>query len=73
MNPLEILIKQKHDLLEEKNKCEDKITELSKLILSLNNSIYTECGKIGHEYVTEIENCMYGETYIFCKTCGLYK
>lgn len=42
------------------------------MITPLNNSIYNECGRIGHEYVTEIESGMYGETYHICKICGLH-
>ena len=55
MNPLEKLIKQKQEILEEKYKYERKIIELSNMVTSLNHSIYNECGKLGHEYVTEIE------------------
>ena len=73
MNPLEKLIKQKQEILEEKSEYERKITELSNMVTSLNHSIYNECGKLGHEYVTEIENGMYGETYHICKKCGVYK
>ena len=72
MNPLEKLIKQKQEILEEKSEYERKITELSNMVTSLNHSIYNECGKLGHEYVTEIESGMYGETYQICKKCGVY-
>ena len=72
MNPLEKLIKQKQEILEEKSEYERKITELSNMVTSINHSIYNECGKLGHEYVTEIESGMYGETYHICKICGLH-
>ena len=73
MNPLDILIKQKQDILEEKYKYEHKIKQLSNVVTSLNYSIYNECGKLGHEYVTEIESGMFGDTYNLCKKCGVYK
>jgi len=72
MNPLEKLIKQKQEILDKKSECESKITELSNMVTSINHSIYNECGKLGHEYVTEIESGMYGETYHVCKKCGVY-
>jgi hypothetical protein len=72
MNLLEKLLQQKKCFLEKKTEYERKITELSNMITPLNNSIYNECGRIGHEYVTEIESGMYGETYHICKICGLH-
>ena len=73
MNPLEKLIKQKQEILDKKSEYESKITELSNMVTSINHSIYNECGNLGHEYVTEIESGMYGETYHVCKKCGVYK
>lgn len=44
-------------LFQEKNK---KLKEL----------LIEECQKKGHEWIVEREDCLYGETYRYCKICG---
>ena len=47
-------------LFQEKNK------ELKALLIE-------ECKKIGHEWIIEREDCLYGETFRYCKICGIDK
>lgn len=63
MNHMTVLIrKQEKELLMMKNHM--------KLI---KQEFQTECGKIGHNFISELEDGMYGETYTYCTNCQVYK
>jgi hypothetical protein len=38
----------------------------------IDKKIISYCNKQGHQWVKEIENGMYGETFSVCKKCGLF-
>lgn len=29
-----------------------------------------KCNEMGHQWIVEREDCLYGETYRYCKICG---
>ena len=59
----EKLIKEKYELLK-------KIIDIEKEINELNQVIINNCI---HEWITEREDCMYGEKFTYCKKCGLHR
>ena len=36
----------------------------------LHKELINECNKIGHTWIKEREDCMYGNTFHYCKNCG---
>jgi len=58
----ELIWKQKQDLIMMKNHME-----------LIKQELQTECGKIGHNFISELESGMYGETYTYCTNCQIYK
>ena len=58
----ELIWKQEQDLLMMKNHME-----------LIQQELQTECGKIGHNFISELEDGMYGETYTYCTNCQVYK
>jgi hypothetical protein len=59
----EKLIKEKYALLKKIFDIEKEINELDQVII--NNCI--------HEWITEREDCLYGEKLTYCKKCGLHR
>lgn len=58
----ELIWKQEQDLVMMKNHME-----------LIHQELQTECGKIGHNFISELEDGMYGETYTYCTNCHVYK
>ena len=59
----EKLIKEKYVFLKKIIDIEKKINDLDQVII--NNCI--------HEWITEREDCLYGEKLTYCKKCGLHR
>lgn len=60
-NKLKELIKIKYKLQSELNTIEKEINKLNENKIKLCK----------HEWVTEREECMYGERFTYCKYCGI--
>jgi len=72
--------KKELDLIEYKNTLFNKKIKLNQLIESINQEILQttiligkECMKKnnGHKWITERENCMYGELFTYCEYCNI--
>ena len=57
------------ELIKLKYQYQDKLEKIEKEISKLENQKIKNCK---HEWVTEREDCMYGEIYTYCKLCGVY-
>jgi len=47
-----------------------KITDFQDKNKQLKILLIEQCHKKGHQWITEREDCLYGETYRYCKICG---
>jgi len=67
---MEELKKKQQELLKLKTELLQKINDIDEKLLNNRFRIIEECGKTtGHEFVTERELGMYGETFTWCKHC----
>jgi hypothetical protein len=64
------LKKQQQELKELKRVLQAKINDADEQLLNIKFRMIQECGKTtGHEFITERELCIYGETFTWCKHC----
>ena len=67
---MEELKKKQQELLKLKTELLQKINDIDEKLLNNRFRIIEECGKTtGHEFITERELGMYGETFTWCKHC----
>lgn len=64
------LKKQQQELKELKRMLQEKINNIEEKLLNIRFKMIQECGKTtGHEFITERELGIYGETFRWCKHC----
>lgn len=65
------LKKKQQELLKLKTELLQKINDIDEQLLNTRFRIIEECGKTtGHEFITERELGIYGETFTWCKHCN---
>ena len=64
------IIENKEKLIKEKYVFLKKIIDIEKKINDLDQVIINNCI---HEWITEREDCLYGEKLTYCKKCGLHR
>ena len=64
------IIENKEKLIKEKYVFLKKIFDIEKEINKLDQVIINNCI---HEWITEREDCLYGEKLTYCKKCGLHR
>ena len=64
------IIENKEKLIKEKYVFLKKIIDIEKEINALDQVIINNCI---HEWITEREDCLYGEKLTYCKKCGLHR
>ena len=64
------IIENKEKLIKEKYAFLKKIIDIEKEINALDQVIINNCI---HEWITEREDCLYGEKFTYCKKCGLHR
>ncbi len=57
------LEKTKYNLL-------NQVKEIDNMLNELNLIVINNCN---HQWTTEREDCMYGETFTYCKLCGIHR
>jgi hypothetical protein len=69
---MEALITERVELYKKEDKLFEEYSRVKHKITETNICIEEMCGKskVGHQYVSETENCQYGMTFTYCKTCG---
>ena len=64
------IFENKEKLIKEKYVFLKKIIDIEKEINALDQVIINNCI---HEWITEREDCLYGEKLTYCKKCGLHR
>lgn len=67
---METILKKINSNKNKIQKLEYKINDFQNENKQLKMVLIEECNKIGHQWIIEREECLYGETYHYCKICG---
>lgn len=68
---MEALLQKKEILLKEYNQALTNYELKKKELQNIEEKIISCCCDQGHEWIRETETCMYGETFMVCKKCGV--
>ena len=52
------------------NRLEYELNDFQQKNIQLKILLIKECNKKGHHWIIERDDCLYGETYHYCKICG---
>ena len=50
-----------------------KVYSLKDQMAALEKELQYECGSVGHNFISETEGGLYGDTYTFCSICNRLK
>ena len=67
---MEDILYEKNYLIKEKYEIKSRLKIIEKRLDEIQEHIINNCV---HEWKTEREDCMYGETFTICKKCGVFR
>ncbi len=64
------ILNEKKNLIKEKYNIKSRLEVIEKRLEEIQDNIINNCD---HEWITEREDCMYGERFTYCKKCGVFR
>ena len=64
------IFNEKKNLIKEKYNIKSRLEVIEKRLEEIQNNIINNCN---HEWITEREDCMYGERFTYCKKCSVFR
>ena len=64
------ILNEKKNLIKEKYNIKSRLEVIEKRLEEIQNNIINNCN---HEWITEREDCMYGERFTYCKKCSVFR
>ena len=64
------ILNEKKNLIKEKYNIKSRLEVIEKRLEEIQDNIINNCD---HEWITEREDCMYGERFTYCKKCSVFR